>query len=60
MKIILEYLAFPSTWKGIIAIAAALGLALTEAQQGAIMSTALALIGLIQVFVDDQEEAPKE
>lgn len=56
MKTILEYLMHASTWKGLIAIAAAFGLAFTEAQSEAVVAAAMALIGAIQVFIDDSKK----
>lgn len=52
---IVNYLKFPSTWKGLIAIAAAAGLTFTDAQAEAIMGAALGVIGMIQVFIDDRK-----
>lgn len=57
LKKIIEYLRFPSTWKGLIAIAAAAGLTFTDAQAEAIMGAALGVIGMIQVFIDDRTAA---
>lgn len=56
LKTILEYLMHASTWKGIIGILAALGLAFTEAQTEAVVAAALALVGAIQVFIDDHDK----
>lgn len=59
MKDILNYFTYPSTWKGIIGIAAALGLTFNIAQQEAVIAAALALIGVIQVFIDDNGDDVK-
>ena len=50
MKYITDRLSEMSTWRGLIALATALGIKLAPAQQDAIVSTGLALIGLINVF----------
>jgi uncharacterized protein (DUF934 family) len=44
----------PSTWRGFLTVAVALGLKLTPDQQVAIISTGLALIGLIGVIFPDK------
>jgi hypothetical protein len=49
---ILARLSEPSTWRGIIWIATAFGLALSPDQQEAIASFGLTLVGLISVFVE--------
>jgi len=53
MKTIITYLKSESTWRGIIAIAMALGISLTPEQQSAILAGGLALIGLINTFKKD-------
>jgi len=53
MKTILDRLKEESTWRGIIAIVMACGLQIDPAQQGAILSGGLALIGLINAFKKD-------
>lgn len=58
-KTILEYAMHASTWKGIIAVTAAAGLTLTTGQSEAIIAAALSLVGLIQVFIDDQDKPAK-
>lgn len=55
-KTILEYLMHASTWKGIVAIATAAGVVLNEAQIGAIVAAGLSVVGLIQVFIDDNDK----
>lgn len=59
LKTVLEYLMHASTWKGIIAIATAAGVVLNEAQIAAIVALGLAAVGLIQVFIDDQDKPNK-
>lgn len=53
MALLLSYLKAPSTWKGLVALAIALGVTLSPEQQEAILAGGLGLVGLIQVFVDD-------
>jgi hypothetical protein len=53
MKTVITYLQSESTWRGIIAIAMALGISLSPEQQGAILAGGLALIGLINTFKRD-------
>jgi hypothetical protein len=49
---ILARLSEPSTWKGVVWIATAFGLALSPDQQEAIASFGLTLVGLISVFIE--------
>lgn len=57
LKTILEYLTHASTWKGLTAILMATGIALSPEQIAAITAAGLGVVGLIQVFVDDQKPA---
>jgi hypothetical protein len=50
MKYLTDRLSEMSTWRGLIALATALGIKLAPNQQEAIVSAGLALIGLINVF----------
>jgi len=50
MKYLLERLNEKSTWRGVLALATALGIKLHPELQEAILTTGLALIGLINVF----------
>lgn len=43
-----------STWRGIVALLTALGVALTPEQQNAIITAGLGLIGVIGVFFGDK------
>jgi len=52
MNIILEKLKQESTWRGIIAIAAAFGIQAEPELTNAIVTVALALIGSINVIKD--------
>ncbi len=49
MKYILERLKEPSTWRGLFALLTAIGLKLHPEMQEAILTTGLALIGMINV-----------
>ena len=57
MKGFIDYVlargAESSTWKGLVALAVALGVGLSPEQQAAIVSAGLAVIGTIQVFMDN-------
>jgi uncharacterized membrane protein len=50
MDWIIERLKEPSTWRGIIGLVTATGVALQPEQVEAIIATGLALIGVINVF----------
>lgn len=50
MPKLLEYLRQPSTWRGLIGIAAAFGVALSPEQSAAIVTVAVALVGVVEVF----------
>ena len=49
MKYLLERLKEPSTWRGLFALLTAVGLKLHPEMQEAILTTGLALIGMINV-----------
>lgn len=53
---ILEYFLHTSTWKGLIAIATAAGVTIEPGLSDKIIAAGLALVGLIQVLVDDNKE----
>ena len=53
MKTILAYLKTEATWRGLIAIATALGVTLSPEQSNAIIAAGLATIGLINTFKKD-------
>jgi hypothetical protein len=55
LKTILGYFTYASTWKGLVAILTAGGLVLSPEQAAAITAAGLGVVGLIQVFVDDQQ-----
>jgi hypothetical protein len=50
MKLLLSYLKQESTWRGIIQISTALGIALQPAQAAALIAGGTALVGLINAF----------
>lgn len=58
MNTLLNYLKQASTWRGIIAVAAALGLTLNPDQAAAIVAAAVALVGVVEVFRDEKPPAP--
>jgi hypothetical protein len=53
MKTLLQYLQQESTWRGIIQIATAVGIALNPAQAVAVVAGGTALVGLINAFKKD-------
>lgn len=55
MKLILNYLGQQSTWKGLIGLATAAGIALSPEQIAAISAAGLALVGLINVFRNESK-----
>lgn len=57
-KYLLDLARQDSTWKGIISIITAGGLALKPEQSAAIVSVGMGLVGLIQVFIT--QDAPKQ
>jgi hypothetical protein len=58
MKNILNYLRYPSTWKGLVALIAALGLSLKPEYQDAIVTIGLTIGGLIAVKFSDSDVQP--
>lgn len=50
----LDRLREPSTWRGILALLTAAGVALSPEQGEAIIAAGLALIGLVGVFTKDK------
>jgi hypothetical protein len=59
VKTVLNYLSFASTWKGLIGILTAAGVAIAPEVGEKAIALGLAAIGFIQVFIDDQVK-PKE
>jgi hypothetical protein len=57
MKTILRYLKQPSTWRGIIWLLTLFGISLSPEQWQAISFAGIAVVGAIEVFIDE-EKAP--
>ena len=55
LKFALDRLDEPSTWRGLVAIATALGVQLSPDLQAAIISAGMAVIGLIAVLTADKK-----
>jgi hypothetical protein len=55
MSYILDRLKEASTWRGIIALVTALGVALSPEQVEAIVAGGLALIGILGAFTSDKK-----
>lgn len=56
VKYIVERLAEPSTWRGIVALITATGITLSPEQATAITAAGLALIGVVGAFFADKVE----
>ena len=54
---IIEYLKYPSTWKGIITLLTIAGVNLAPAQADAITAAGVAFIGAIWTFFSDSDVA---
>ena len=55
MNKVLELLNQQSTWKGLIGLAAAIGLVLTPEQTSAIVAAAMGAMGVINVFRNENK-----
>jgi len=55
MKALLQYLKYPSTYQGILAIAAAVGINVAPEMQNAILTVALAVGGAIAAKFSDAD-----
>jgi hypothetical protein len=55
METILNYLSQQSTWKGLIGLATAAGVALSPEVAAQIIATGMALVGLINVLRDEKK-----
>lgn len=53
-KYVIERLAEPSTWRGIVALITAAGISLSPEQATAITAAGLALIGVVGAFFSDK------
>jgi hypothetical protein len=56
---VLDYLRYPSTWKGLVTIATAAGMKFSDVQAEALIAAGLAVIGLIDVFYSESDVNPK-
>jgi len=56
---IVDRLAEPSTWRGIVALLTAAGLVIDPEQATAIVTIGVAVIGLIGAFLPDKPERKK-
>lgn len=56
MYYVLERLRESSTWRGIVYLATAFGLKLTEVEIETLVAAGLALAGAISVFVPDKKQ----
>lgn len=54
----LQYLNYPSTWSGLVALLTLAGVKIDPAQAGAIGTAGIALYGVIHVFFSDADVAP--
>lgn len=57
---ILDYLRYPSTYKGIVALASVAGFAIAPALQETIMQLGIALYGVISVLKSDADVVKKK
>ena len=55
MNKFLDFLTFPSTWQGIVALLGALGVSLMPEQSEAIITAGVTLVGAIAVFFSDSD-----
>lgn len=53
-KYVIERLAEPSTWRGIVALITAAGISLSPEQATAITAAGLAIIGVVGAFFSDK------
>jgi hypothetical protein len=53
MQSLVNHLQQESTWRGLLALAIALGIQIAPEQQEAVIAIGLALIGLINIFKND-------
>ena len=56
MKTVLEYLMHASTWKGLIALLTASGVAIHPELGEKIIAAGMSAVGLIQILIDDHEK----
>ena len=53
-KYVIQRLAEPSTWRGIVALVTAAGISLSPEQAAAITAAGLAVIGVVGAFFSDK------
>jgi len=58
-KYVIERLTEAGTWKGIVALITALGVVMTPDQQGAVIASGLAVMGMIGAFLPDTKAVVK-
>lgn len=59
IETVLEYLRHSSSWKGIFSILTAIGVSVVPEFQELVITAGLAVIGLIQFFIDDSDITKK-
>lgn len=59
VETILEYFRHSSSWKGLFSILTAVGVTVVPEFQELVITTGLAIIGIIQFFVDDNDVTKK-
>lgn len=55
MQKLLDFLKYPSTWQGVIALLGVLGVTLLPAQSEAIITAGIAIVGAISLFYSDTD-----
>lgn len=55
MQKIIDFLKYPSTWQGIVALIGALGVTLMPEQKEAIITAGVAVVGAISLFFSDTD-----
>lgn len=55
LNTVLEYLRHDSTWKGIVSVLTACGVAIKPELGEAIIAVGMSVVGLIQIFVTDAD-----
>lgn len=56
MKVVLDYLKQPSTWRGLVGVVAAFGVAMSPDQVEAIIAAGVAAIGVVEVFRNEEKK----
>jgi len=55
MQKLLDFLKYPSTWQGLIALLGVLGVTLLPEQSEAIITAGIAIVGAISVLFSDSD-----